>query len=168
MLVVIQEGQKPRFYVFKDGFLYYTPKPFKRNSTRVDEIITTGYIDRSIYEHNPMTHQDLAQYIGIEAYNILVKNIDFAINAVRECYSDMLSDKNKRLQGTKFSIFGVDIAPDNKLGCKIMEINKGPDLTYKDERDRKVKLNMVKDALNIVGIMGTNPSKNLGGFREIS
>ena len=28
----------------------------------------------------------------------------------------------------KFQLFGCDVAPDNHLGCKLMEINKGPDL----------------------------------------
>ena len=39
----------------------------------------------------------------------------------------------------KFQIFGADIAPDENLNVTIMEINKGPDIGFKDERDGNLK-----------------------------
>ena len=42
-----------------------------------------------------------------------------------------------------------------------MEFNKAPDLSYKDERDGAVKLNMVKNMLSLVGILKPdNKSRN--------
>ena len=56
-------------------------------------------------------------------------------------------------------ILGCDVAVNKNLECKIMEINKGPDLTYKDERDKTVKYNLVKDTLDIIGLIN-NPNNN--------
>ena len=50
----------------------------------------------------------------------------------------------------RFQLFGCDVAPDSKLGCKLMEINKGPDMNAKDERDKQVKTTVQTDIFNIV------------------
>ena len=51
---------------------------------------------------------------------------------------------------------GCDIAPDNELKVKVLEINKGPDVMYKDERDKKVKYNLVLDMFEKIGIIETD------------
>ena len=50
----------------------------------------------------------------------------------------------------RFQIFGADLAPDENLEGTLMEINKGPDISFKDERDGGVKKNMVLDAFNVI------------------
>ena len=57
---------------------------------------------------------------------------------------------NNLRNNTLFQVFGADIAPDKNLIPMLMEINKGPDISAKDERDGKVKLNMHHDLLDIV------------------
>ena len=49
-------------------------------------------------------------------------------------------------------IFGADIAINNQLQPQIIEINKGPDLSPKDERDGDVKQKMFENVLEIIGI----------------
>ena len=56
-------------YVYNDGFMYYTPKKFVLNSIDKDVNITTGYIDRKIYEENPLTHKDFMEYLDDNDYN---------------------------------------------------------------------------------------------------
>ena len=70
------------------------------------------------------------------------------------CTKKVLKKLNNNKQ-FRFNIFGIDIAPDESLNVKIMELNKAPDLSYKDDRDANVKLNMVKDMMNLVGIFET-------------
>jgi hypothetical protein len=53
-------------YVFNDGFMYYTKDEFKQNSLDFGPNITTGYIDRYIYEVNPLTHEDFKKYLDEE------------------------------------------------------------------------------------------------------
>ena len=66
-------------------------------------------------------------------------------------------------------IFGADIAIDQDLRPKLMEINKGPDLNPKDERDSKVKKALVNTVFKLVGLTDENVSKtdNYGDLRLV-
>jgi hypothetical protein len=44
------------------------------------------------------------------------------------------------------------VAPDDRLGAKIIEVNKGPDLGFKDKRDAEVKLKVAHDIFNKIGV----------------
>lgn len=164
MLVVSYKGET-RFYMYNNGFMYYTPGMFQKGSSERDINITTGYIDRKVYQENPLTIQDfLSTLDDADAYK-LVDNMKKALGCVREAYADVLTSLNQGLPGVKFNVYGVDIAPDENLGVKIMEINKGPDLTYKDERDKAVKLNMVFDMFAMVGLRSPDKDKNKNFLR---
>ena len=63
----------------------------------------------------------------------------------------------KTLPMNKFVIMGADIAVDKDLGIKLMEINKGPDLRYKDKRDGNVKYNLIKNTFAKMGIINDTP-----------
>lgn len=156
MLVVIKNNNID-FYIYNNGFIYYSPKEWKEKSIENDINITTGYIDRQIYIDNPLTHFDLYKYIGDEKSSILQKSILNLFKNIKLTYETLLLKKNKSDNIINFNIYGCDIAPDNNLNTKIIEINKGPDLTYKDERDRYVKYNLVKDCLEIIN---NNYNKN--------
>lgn len=171
LLVLVPPGASvARFYAYNDGFMYYTPEHWEAYSTDANKIITTGYIDRKVYEENPLTHQDFKELIGAAAYSKLEANMDYALGVLRRTYAESFAQRNDLVHlgkgCVKFAIFGVDIAPDASLGCTIMEVNKGPDLGYKDTRDRNVKLNMVRDALALAGVFG-NTSVRVGKFREV-
>lgn len=151
LLVVIHE-KKARFYIYNNGFMYYTPQHFKKGSTDRDVNITTGYIDRQVYVENPLTHKDFYQYLGENKATLLQNNIVTTFQTIKETYLKILINKNKNIPGIKFNIFGVDIAPDENLNTTIIEINKGPDLSYKDDRDKAVKLNMTIDCFTLLGL----------------
>ena len=131
--------------------MYYTPDKFDRESTDKDAHITTGYIDRRIYDTNPLTIKDLYKYLGKRKERILKKNLVELFEYVGHCYKSTLYKYDSN-QHTNFVILGCDIAVDENLDCKIMEFNKGPDLSYKDKRDKEVKYNLVKDALYYIGL----------------
>ena len=149
MLILLKKDQIS-FYIYQNGFMYYTPKPFKAGSSRSDENITTGYIDRAVYENNPLTISDLSKHLGAESFDTLWKNTKECFSKITRCYRDFLLKENTGVPGVKFMIYGCDIAPDSKLDVKCMEVNKGPDLKYKDERDKEVKFNMVKQMMQMV------------------
>ena len=50
----------------------------------------------------------------------------------------------------------MDVAPDNNLNVKVMEINKGPDLSAKDDKDDKVKNKVSEDVFRTVGLIKDN------------
>jgi hypothetical protein len=169
LLVVCRKGIIEG-YIHKDGFLYYTPKHYDPNNIEFDSHITTGYIDRKIYELNPLTLQDFRDYLDcsnrIESDDNnkwkclnnkksgLSKKWDESaeklMNKVMQAINQKIC-KNKKLDNhVRFQLFGCDLAPDANLGVTLMEINKGPDLNSKDERDSQVKLLVQKDIFKII------------------
>lgn len=169
LLVVCRKG-RIEGYIHKDGFLYYTPKHYDPNNMEFDRHITTGYIDRKVYELNPLTLQDFRDYLDcsnrvesndnnkwkclFDKKSGLSKKWDISaeklMNNVMEAISKKIC-KNKKLDNhVRFQLFGCDLAPDANLGCTLMEINKGPDLNTKDERDKQIKLQVQKDIFKIV------------------
>lgn len=61
--VVVRTKNNVKCYSYNDGFMYYTPEPFIKGSNDFKRNITTGYIDRKIYEENPLTHKDFKTYL---------------------------------------------------------------------------------------------------------
>ncbi len=152
MLVTCHNG-KIHGYIHKDGFLYYTPDYYDEHDMAFNKHITTGYIDRKVYEVNPLTLQDFRDHLdkkenGLsKVWDKSVKNL---MSGVMKAISKKIC-KNKKLDNHfRFQLFGCDVAPDSKLGCTLMEINKGPDLDAKDERDKQVKLRVQRDIFRIV------------------
>lgn len=153
-LLIITYGTKINFFIYKNGFMYYTPEMFEKGSIEKDVNITTGYIDRQVYVDNPLTIQDFYKSLGDEKSQILEQNIIQTFRDFKNVYSDVLVKKNKKIPGYKFNIFGADIAPDENLETTLIEINKGPDLNSdgKGDRDRVVKQTMMFDCFNIMGL----------------
>lgn len=150
LLVRVAPDGQVSAYAYKDGFIYYTPAKWQSGSLASDVHITTGYIDRRVYEENPLTLQDLRGDLGEERHAQLFEGIVSALRGVMRVYEPWFRRANAGVPGTKFMVYGCDVAPDADLGVKVMEVNKGPDLGYKDERDRAVKFEMVKEMVQVV------------------
>lgn len=166
LLVVIHRGGECEFYMYDDGFLYYAPREWDMNSIDYDVHITTGLTkDRSIYNSSPLTYQDLLKQ-DEKRGALLDINIKSALSIVKDKYAPYFKDMNKNLPVTSFSLFGCDIAPSSSGTITIMEVNKGPDLSYKDNRDGQIKQAMTKDMLNLV-CNGQNVQNANNGFQLI-
>jgi hypothetical protein len=165
VLFVINNNNKLDVYYYNDGFMYYTVEPFKKNTLRKEETITTGLAGRDMYKDRPLTHQDLYKYLNPPASKTLQNNLFNIVRYLKDTFESILMEDNKHIPGIKFSVFGMDIAPDENLGCSIIEVNKGPDLTPKDARDKELKCNMVTEMFSIVGILKENEKHN--GFIHV-
>lgn len=153
-VLCVRNNDKSDVYVYNDGFMYYTAEKFKYNSIDPKVNITTGYVDRKVYQENPLTHNDFREYL-INRHNktvseLVFNNIYDVIKQVFEIFMPRFGNNLKLLNNLKFQVFGVDIAVDDKYNSKIMEVNKGPDLGGKDERDTLLKHNLVRNIFNIV------------------
>jgi hypothetical protein len=71
---------------------------------------------------------------------------------VRTSYEHLIKNKDSSNK-TNFMICGCDVAIDKSMGCKLMEINKGPDLSYKDSRDKAVKLGLIENTMKQIGLI---------------
>lgn len=153
LLISIDNQNKMNVYMYNDGFIYYTPVKYKENDASHECNITTGYIDRSVYENNPLTIKDFIQLIGYKKARMFNRNVSACFKTLFTAIKQELLPIEKTLQMNKFVIMGADIAVDAELGVKLMEINKGPDLRYKDKRDGYVKYNLLKNTFAKMGII---------------
>lgn len=162
-------------YVFNDGFIYYTAEPFKKNSADLKYNVTTGYIDRVVYEYSPLTHFDLRKYLDSEKYlnkirklnrieqDLKNKNIKISDHVFKNIYHlvskciyssiDKMCGINKQNNDISFQLFGCDVALNDDLNAKMMEINKGPDLQGKDGRDYDLKYSLITDIFVLLKII---------------
>jgi len=152
--------------IYKDGFMYYTPEFFEKNTKEFSKNITTGYVDRKVYQENPLTHDDFRTYLDsnrnlteiekkVRSKNIKLSEYIFTqiydlLKSVFYIYVNLLSVEDL---GIGFQLYGADIAINDNLNPSLMEINKGPDLTAKDNRDRNVKFKLSEDILKSVGLL---------------
>ena len=149
-------------YIHRNGFVYYTPDYYDENEMDFNKHITTGYIDRKVYEKNPLTLEDFRNYldkIKEGDSKIWDSNVSELMNNVMKALAPHICTNKKLSHQTKFQLFGSDIAITDNLDAYLMEINKGPDLDAKDERDRNVKLSMQRDIFKL--IENNNVSNNL-------
>jgi tubulin polyglutamylase TTLL7 len=166
--VVMRTEKDVKVYVYNDGFMYYTPEPFIKGSNDFKTNITTGYIDRKVYETNPLTHKDFKKYldsnrpnnitnIEMQIRNKNIKLSTFIFNKINELVKivlDTFVDKLGNMNlGHSFQLYGIDVAINENLDAMMMEINKGPDLSTKDEKDGAVKKQLIRDMLKITGLI---------------
>ena len=62
-----------------------------------------------------------------------------------------------------FQLFGIDIIFDNKLNPYLLEFNKGPDMSPKNEMDRQIKTKVQEDMFDLVNLI-KSPNNE---FRQI-
>jgi hypothetical protein len=169
LLVICKDGDIDA-YVHNNGFMYYTADKFKAGTKETGPNITTGYIDRQVYVDNPLTHEDLRRYLDDRNRVLNKEEISILMNSDRisdvlfESAYNVLSDAVASMRGKichqghlksaiSFQLFGADIAINDRLEAQVMEINKGPDLGAKDERDKQVKYSVVTDMLKVMKII---------------
>ena len=166
MLVVVRGDGKTEIHIYNNGFIYYTVNPWAPNSVSLGSNITTGYIDRQVYVDNPLTVQEL---ISSGKTSLTFDSIKKTCTELAGVYAPIFTKANKGIFGdaTKFQIFGCDIAPSADNKCYIMEVNKGPDLSYKDARDRALKLGMIKDMLKVIKALPQSSGEKNGFIKVI-
>lgn len=182
VLVMRDNYGNVKLLIYKDGFMYYTKKLFKKNETSFDYNITTGYVDREIYEQNPLTHMDFRKFLDSERkLNKTEKyiknnypNIKLSEHIFSQIYKLLINifqtyenTVGTKTDGVAFQLYGTDIAVDEDLNPMIMEINKGPDLSGKDGRDTELKVGMCKDILKSVGLLENKKNKFLTALEMI-
>jgi len=121
LLIVIDQGVK-KVFLYNNGFIYYTNKKYEY-STDPSKVVTTGYIDRKVYEENPLTHSDFQKFLknkGIN-YNLLFDNVrNLMIKVLKPIFKVIEAPNGK----VNYQVFGIDIQPDKNLDVKLLEINK--------------------------------------------
>jgi hypothetical protein len=158
ILITCDEGMT-NAYVFNNGFMYYTAEKYIKNTKNHKNNITTGYIDRWIYEKNPLTHDDFKIYLDKHEMGkfsqqpslVVFDKIYELLRTVTQQFSDIVGKDPKLINNLTFQLFGADIALNEKLEPMLMEINKGASIEAFDKRDGEIKYKCTEDIFKIIG-----------------
>ena len=181
-VLVVCKNKHFDVYVHREGFMYYTKVPYENGSIDKDTNVTTGYIDRSVYEKNPLTHGDMRKYLddslrslseieqnirnqGLRISDVFFQRIYYLIRNVFMSFVGYIGTANKFENNIQFQLFGIDVAINDQLNPLILEINKGPDMNAKDERDSQVKHMVMGDIFRIINVIDEKNTKN--GFIQV-
>ena len=184
VLVIKDNYSNIKLQIYKDGFMYYTAELFEPNNPAFKKNITTGYIDRQIYIDNPLTHYDFRKWLDnpnrfhtdIEIYIKKkyphIKLSDYIFSQIYEqlgfVFQTFESIVGTRTPGVNFQLYGVDVAINQDLKPMLMEINKGPDLSAKDGRDRELKINLCTDILKSVDLLPNIDNKFITALETVN
>lgn len=169
LLIVCNKGELGA-YVHKNGFMYYTKVPFKKNSLRSDHNITTGYIEREVYEKNPLTLIDFREYLdkkdrtyskieqeylskNMKLSELVFGRIHYLIKLTVESVQPVVCQNKELSDQIQYQLFGIDVALNDVLIPQVIEVNKGPDLGAKDGRDSDVKHKVVEDIFKTIKVL---------------
>lgn len=147
----IKKGNKIEFYVNKNGKILYT-KEKTTGPITFESHITSYQMDPDLYEKENIPHsfKELEKYIGPREYheiwNKLMKKLVYFSRAVAHVFED-----DKFRDKVCFQLFGLDVILyyDEPY---ILEVNKGPDMIPKCEKDKELKKNIYEEIFNLVGL----------------
>ena len=164
-LLVIIKDSIIYFYLCKDGKCIYTNKKYNDNDLDFESNITSYNLNMSVYKESPRDFDQLKVYINKdtqnkESGNFLFNNIELLMKEVASCLSKSFY-QSKNIKGSiTFQLFGADVIFNNELHPYLLEMNKGPDMTPRDDIDEKMKTGVQFDMFKTVGIMKNDKIDN--------
>ena len=146
LLIVCREG-KVSGYLHREGKCIYTNKDYNDKYLDFESNITSFNLDQSIYEKNPQTFDELRTYLKTKGYDpekLFKKSTEHLVNSIIASEDKLCKLKNI-YDNTSFQLFGVDIIFDNELHPYLLEMNKGPDMSPKNDVDTDIKYRVLHD-----------------------
>jgi hypothetical protein len=118
----------------------------------------------SVYKENPRNFDELKEYIneksGQNKGNYLFDKIELLMKEISVCLSKNLFQSKNILGTVSFQLFGIDVIFDKNLHPYLLEMNKGPDMTARDDIDEEMKNLVQSDMFKTVGILPNNDDNN--------
>tara|TARA_B100001175_G_scaffold303221_1_gene298014 strand:- start:952 stop:2103 length:1152 start_codon:yes stop_codon:yes gene_type:complete len=160
-LLIVIKNNKLKSYYYKNGKCIYTNKDYN-NSLELEENITSLNMDVKIYKKNPFDLFELCKYLGDEKYLILLNNLKNNLKSLENCYKNILLKLNiNNNKNTYFQLFGLDYIFSNNLDVYLLELNKGPDMSSKNNKDFILKSRVYEDLFKLVKIIKNKSSTNM-------
>lgn len=158
-LLIVLRDHKIKFYLSDIGKCIYTNKIYNDNDLDFESNITSYNLDMTVYNNNPRTFEELRKYIDDNVYDrpnagkYLFKKIDAIMTKVSKCLANNIY-QSKNIKGAiTFQLFGCDIIFTDDLRPYLLEMNKGPDMTPRDEIDKDMKETVQIDMFRTIGIL---------------
>ncbi len=173
LLIIINNDIK-HFYISDLGKCIYTKKKYNDNDLDFESNITSYHLDMNVYKNNPRTFDQLRDYINKKEENPNAGSLFFVkMNSILQKMSTALSNEFYQSENIKahnaitFQLFGVDIIMDNDLNPLILEVNKGPDMSARDDEDKKMKSIVQTHMFEKVGIINDDYVHSTNVFKQI-
>lgn len=156
-LLVVIKDHTIYFYMCKNGKCIYTNKKYNDNDLDFESNITSYHLDMNVYTENPRTLDELKEYItkDLNEHNAttLFYRIELLMKEVSMCLSKNLYQSRNIKGSISFQLFGADVIIDNDLHPYLLELNKGPDMSPRDEIDEQMKTAVQNDMFKILNII---------------
>uniref|UniRef100_A0A6C0IW26 Tubulin-tyrosine ligase n=1 Tax=viral metagenome TaxID=1070528 RepID=A0A6C0IW26_9ZZZZ len=150
-LLIICEKDNQSWYLNKLGKCIYTNKDYNPLSNNLEVHLTSLNLNKNIYNKLPLSLEDLKHYIGKPTYKLLFKKIVNLIKTVKLVFTPTICKKCKN--NTYFQVFGLDIVFTKDYYPYLLEINKGPQMRYVNDLDKKIKYKVLSDAFSLVNLI---------------
>jgi hypothetical protein len=160
-LLIIIKDNKTYFYLCKIGKCIYTKKKYNDNDLDFESNITSYNLDMTVYNESPRHFNELIEYINKNNNKKsdgekLFDNIELLLKKISLCLSKNLYQSKNINSSITFQLFGIDVIFDKNLHPYLLEMNKGPDMTPRDDIDKLMKNTVQQDMLKIVGILNND------------
>jgi hypothetical protein len=169
-LLIIIKDSIIYFYLSDIGKCIYTNKKYNDDDFDFESNITSYHLDMNVYKENPRDFIELRKYIDERSNSKnsinkkygeqLFNKIELLIRDVSKCLSNSVYQSKNIKGSTTFQLFGGDIIFDKNLHPYLLEFNKGPDMSPRDELDEKMKSKVQKDMFKTVGILPNDGTYN--------
>ena len=160
-LLIMIKNNKIYFYMSTVGKCIYTNKEYNDNKFDFESNITSYHLDMNVYKKNPRTLDELYTFLNKDTNNensstILSEGIYKLMKEVSYCLSTNIYQSANIKNTTCFQLFGADVIFDTNLHPYLLEFNKGPDMTPRDDIDRKMKTQVQIDMFSKIGMLKNN------------
>ncbi len=160
-LLAVVRGDDKQFFISDIGKCIYTKKPYSDNDFDFESNITSYHLDMNVYKKNPRTFEELSNYINQQEGNpnagslFLVRVRKVIQKMTMALANEFFQSENLRSRPdvTSFQLFGCDIIMDKNLNPYLLEVNKGPDMSARDDIDHQMKLRIQTEMFEKVGVI---------------
>lgn len=153
-LLIVCRDTQVRCYMHKKGKCIYTNKDFKdpmgaqEKEPNFDREIhlTSVNLDKNVYNTRPHNLEELRIHLGEQAYYTLMDRIVENLIAVMKASKQHICTLASLNKNTTFQLFGLDYVFDDQLHPYLLEMNKGPEMSVKHDKDEPLKTQVLDDA----------------------
>ena len=151
--VIRKYNGKIQFFVNKNGKVLYTKN--KTGNYITFETHITSQMDVELYEKENIPHdfKNLKNVMGEEAYERIWEKIIDKITDLSKAIAPLVSENTTHENKVCFQLFGMDIILESDGEPYILELNKGPDMKIKCEKDKKLKEDIFESTFQVVGLL---------------
>lgn len=153
LLVIIKDGRH-YFYRHSGGRCHYTSTAFDTNTLDVQKHIPSGYNEDTAFKaSHPETLKDLQEYLNAISGkgDYFFYRLDQMLKDCCKAFTTVLGKNPKYKDTVRCQLFGLDILSDQNYRPVLIEINKGPEMSWSSEPERQYKKKLLEDMFELLG-----------------